>query len=123
MASHYPVQDFVYKHFPWTVIFYARKQFGFEWSWLIKQWIESKPGGDEWLWGKTKKKTDDYFARLIDRDSEENRVRYVCVNGCCVIIWHTKKNYNMGGGGPAGCSCEDMDDPRDLERGPLNAEA
>lgn len=121
--SAYPVQEFVSKHFPWTVIFYARKQFGFEWSWLIREWIKSKPGKQSVIRGNNLSKVDDFFDRLIERDIEENRVQYACVNGCCVVIWHTKKNYSTGGFGPTGCSCEDLDDPRDLERGPLNAEA
>lgn len=120
--SNYPVQDFIYKHAPWTMIFYMRKQYGFGLPWLTGQWIKSKPG-EYRVFGGQKTKVNDFVDRVIDRDVRENRVQYACVNGCCTIIWHIKKNIDVGGAGPAGCSCENLDDPRDLVRGPLSAKA
>lgn len=118
--SNFPVQDFIFKHFPWTSIFYARKHYGFEWLWLIRAWRDAEAGTDSVLGGE-KDKAEDFFYRCAHRSNEEV-IEYQCVNGCCVVLWHPKRG-NTGGYGPAGCSCDDLDDPRDLERGPLNAKA
>ena len=53
---------------------------------------------------------DGWYMHLADR-AYKQATYYKCVNGTCVVIWH-KTRGNMGGSGPAGCSCDEMDDPR-----------
>lgn len=114
--SNFPVQNFIFLYLPWTAIFHGRKHYGYEWSWLIKNYIEAKGGWDE-EWGYEETKTGNFYYRLAHRSSEES-VQYDCVYGTCTVIWHPKQG-NKGGMGRPGCPCDDMDDPRDLERGPL----
>lgn len=114
--SNFPVQDFIYKHFPWTAIFHARKYYGYEWSWLVRTWLTSK-GGEDSILGGEKTRGVDFYSKCAHRSHEE-AVHYACVYGTCTVIWHPKRG-NMGGMGRPGCPCDDMDDPRDLERGPL----
>lgn len=51
------------------------------------------------------------FIRAVVRCKNDECVAYRCVNGCCVVLWHPHFG-NTGGMGPAGCSCDDMEDPR-----------
>ena len=60
-----------------------------------------------------------FFAAAARRYDEATE--WYCVNGCCVVIWGHGKRGNMGGYGPAGCSCDDLDDPRDIARGQIGA--
>lgn len=115
--------EFLYNHVPWSSVVWARREFGFEWRWLIKAWIDSEAGGYSILRQRPKNKQEVFMDKLIERDYELNRTEYMCVNGCCVVVWHEKKQRNTGGYGPAGCSCQELDDPRDLRKGPINAEA
>ena len=64
-------------------------------------------------------KTEDFFDRLIQRD-HESVVMYRCIFGTCSVMWHPKRG-NIGGYGRPGCECAEMDDPRDLKVGPLDA--
>lgn len=116
--SNFPVQDFIFKHFPWTAIFHARKQYGFEWSWLIDAWRSSEAGGKMFL-GFERNRAMDFYSKCAERMYDEC-TNYACVYGQCTVIWHDKRG-NIGGMGVPMCPCEDLDDPRDLERGPLNA--
>lgn len=58
----------------------------------------------------------EFFLLAADREYAE-ATNWYCVNGCCTVTWG--KRGNMGGFGPAGCSCGNLDDPRDIERGPI----
>lgn len=117
MRVNHAVQNFIYKNFPWTSIIYVRRRYGFEWRWLIKTWRESTGGQERHFVGGYTNKTEDFFSRCIDRDSEEC-VTYSCIYGTCAVIWHPKRG-NTGGWGRPGCLCDNMEDPRDLERGPI----
>lgn len=114
--TNFPIQNLVFRTMPWTSIFYARRHYGFEWSWLIKTWFAAK-GGKDRVFGGVQSKTENFFQQLAHRSSEEE-VPYACVYGTCTVLWHPKRG-NTGGIGRPGCPCDDMDDPRDLERGPL----
>lgn len=114
--SNYPVQDFIFKHAPWTSIFHARKHYGYEWKWLFKAWRNST-GGQDKVFGGTKTRTEDFYSQCAHRSYEEC-VLYACVFGTCTVLWHPTRG-NVGGAGRPGCPCDDMDEPRDLERGPI----
>lgn len=115
--SNFPVQDFLYKHLPGPYMMYhTRKTYGFEWRWILRAWRESKAGGESIL-GGTLDKVDDFMDKVIQRDHESN-VNYRCIFGTCTVIWHPKRGY-IGGFGAAGCQCDDMEDPRDLQKGPI----
>lgn len=68
------------------------------------------------LLGEPRDQVSEFFALTAHRRYEE-AVDWYCVNGCCVVTWGRRGN--MGGYGPAGCSCDDQDEPRDLARGPI----
>lgn len=53
---------------------------------------------------------EDFVMKAAHRKYEECTT-YLCVNGCCSVDWHPALG-NIGGAGPAGCSCDDLDDPR-----------
>jgi len=115
-ATQFPFQNFLFQYMPWTSIYWGRKYYGYSWLWLIKAWITAKPGKDR-LFGGVQDKTGNFFEKLAHRSHEEATL-YACVYGTCTVIWHPTRG-NMGGGGRPGCPCDDMEDPRDLNRGPL----
>jgi hypothetical protein len=96
----------------WAYILYARRTYGYSFADLIGYWNAAKvlcpsdPGTE-------------FFAPLAHRSYEES-TNWYCVNGCCVVIWDAKRG-NQGGYGPAGCSCDNLNDPRDIARGPIEA--
>ncbi|QWY84031.1 hypothetical protein SEA_A3WALLY_224 [Microbacterium phage A3Wally] len=114
--TNFPVQNFLFQYMPWTCIIRERIRTGYEWSWLIKTYVKAKGGWDE-EWGYEETKIGSFYYQLAVRADEESTY-YACVYGCCTVIWHPKHG-NKGGAGRPGCPCQNMDDPRDLERGPL----
>jgi hypothetical protein len=116
--SNFPVQDFIYKHFPWAAIFHAKRNYGFEWLWLIRAWREAEGGGETFL-GFEKSRAVDFYSACAERMYNECST-YACIYGQCTVLWDAKRG-NIGGMGVPMCPCASMDDPRDLERGPLNA--
>lgn len=115
--------NFAYKYLPWTCIIYAwRNRYGSLWA-LTKLYIQTKPRTEpDWLEQQLglepdKSKQATFLHNVVKMKNEEN-VRYRCVYGTCVVFWHPRRG-NQGGGGAPGCPCQEMDDPRDLKRGPL----
>lgn len=119
-----------WKHYftrKWCSIYYAHKADGFPYRELVSMWnssvLEAQVNGY--------KSTGGFLGKLLERDYPETSTffrkvahlmheradTYRCVYGCCSVIWFN--GHNKGGGGPAGCPCDDMKDPRDLEYGPL----
>ena len=68
------------------------------------------PGATGFL-GFPKDVTHIFFSLSAHRQYEEAE-KYICIYGCCSVLWLNGKN--LGGLGPAGCPCDDMADPRDL---------
>lgn len=93
-------------------MFYARRQYGYPWLYLVRTWRAARPTGRKSVLGRELGRLDEFFAALIERSHVEARL-YTCVNGSCSVIWHPRRG-NLGGGGPAGCSCDELEDPRDL---------
>lgn len=58
-----------------------------------------------------KNRVSDQFFFLAASKMNDESEQYYCVNGCCIVLWHPKRG-NHGGFGPAGCSCDELDDPR-----------
>lgn len=113
----FPIQNLLYRYAPWTCIFYGRRHYGFEWSWLVKTWINAEGGKERLAFPGIQTKAENFFQQLAHRASEEE-VPYACVYGTCTVLWHPTRG-NTGGWGRVNCPCDNMDDPRDLERGPL----
>lgn len=110
-------QEVVFRIAPWTVIFYAKREYGYSLRSLWAVWRVSK-AEDRPLFSDSRfphTRTVDFFSRVAGRAHDDSEI-YQCVNGCCTVIWHPKRG-NTGGMGPAGCSCDDLQDPRDLVRG------
>jgi hypothetical protein len=106
---------------PVVCIVYVWRNEGWTLRETVDMWRESgrtfKPGGIDFL-GQPRDRVGEFFV-LNARRALEASENYACIYGCCTVIWRNGKN--QGGMGPAGCPCDDMDDPRDLARGPLVA--
>ncbi len=61
-----------------------------------------------------KQTVSDQFFQLAAGKMNDESDAYYCINGCCVVLWHPVRG-NHGGWGPAGCSCDNLDDPRGPE--------
>ena len=111
------IQNALFKVAPWTVIFYAKREYGYSLRSLAKIWKVSR-AEDSSIFGKfPRTRTLDFFSRVADRAHKDSDI-YQCIYGTCTIIWHPKRG-NTGGMGPAGCPCDDMSEPRDLITGVL----
>lgn len=115
-ATTLKLHNLAYKLIPGPyLVVYAKSAYGYSWRDLIRTWRESSDQSRESFLGMPIDRGVDFFSRLADRQGEECTT-YTCVYGCCWIEWHPKKG-NLGGGGPAGCPCDGMDDPRDMSTG------
>jgi hypothetical protein len=101
----------------WVSIVYLHRHYGYTYPELREMYRESvaayKPGRKNFFGFEDKDVTGMYEA-CADRQYDEAD-KYVCVEGCCTVLWHNGRN--IGGGGPAGCPCDNLRDPRDLARG------
>lgn len=105
----------------WTSIAYLHRNYRFPVRDLLVMYRQSVaewvPGSENFL-GFAENDVSGLYERCAHRRYEEAE-RYVCIEGCCTVLWHNGRN--IGGAGPAGCPCDLLDDPRDLTRGPLVA--
>lgn len=116
-----PINNVIYKAFPWSVVIYAHRRYPFGWLWLINAYRKAEDTGVDTILGFPKDKAVEFFSACAGRAHDESE-QYRCVYGTCTVIWHPKMG-NRGGMGRPGCPCDDMDDPRDLKRGPIRAKA
>lgn len=117
--KRHAVQNFIYQHFPISCVIYAKRHYPYSWRTLLGDWkaASGEVGTRCSIVGDEITQADAFFARLAERRFDES-VQYACIYGCCTVIWHPTQG-NTGGMGRPGCPCENMDDPRDLQRGPI----
>lgn len=113
--------NFVYRAFPWTVVFTARKHYGYDWGWILQAYRSAEASEESTVLGSPVTRAVDFFSKCARRADDES-VLYRCVFNACTVQFHPKRGVT-GGWGRAGCPCDDLDEPRDLERGPIRGEA
>lgn len=98
----------------------THKRYGFSYPDLWALWSKAKreftPGRKEFITKKEKTVTNDFFQLVAARSYREAE-EYICVNGCCIILW--RNGSETASYGPAGCTCQNLQDPRDLRKGAL----
>lgn len=104
------VADFLYERIPLAPVLDARIEYGFPLKDLKVMWDSSEPSDELNFLGMQATKTTVFYSKCAARKYDECET-YLCVNGCCSVWWHPKRG-NQGGFGPAGCSCDNLKDPR-----------
>jgi len=101
-----------------TSVIYLRRKYGIPARDLLKAWLAARGAeAKDDFWGFPRGPIEAMFLYAADRMYDEC-VTYRCVNGCCSVLWHPRRG-NVGGAGPVGCGCDDLDEPRDLAFGPV----
>lgn len=104
-----------------SIVYVWRKK-GWPLREVVAMWIRAGRSPDlgkiDWLHNEGRTQADEFWATSARREYDE-ATNWYCVYGCCVVIWGSGKRGNMGGHGPAGCPCDDLDEPRNLARGPI----
>lgn len=103
-------------------ILYIRRKHGWPLREIVAMWVKAgldrRIGLIDWLHPEGRTQGDNFFSAAARRMYDE-ATNWYCVEGCCVVIWSQGKN--VGGYGTPGCPCDEMDEPRDLSRGPIPA--
>ena len=75
-------------------------------------WAQAKasfvPGGNDLL-GRRRNIIDQFMKELIEYQSEQGEVWICRENNCRIEVFRDKVKFSIG---PAGCPCDDYDDPR-----------
>lgn len=120
MSMRRRLSKFAFRWLPMPgCLLHARREYGYSWRELVSAWRRAKARPDESVLGLFPRSKAVEFYSALARRSHDEAVTYRCIEGCCSVWWHPFRG-NLGGAGPAGCPCDERDDPRDLSLGPIS---